>query len=157
MTYKVLKHFTAKTKQGEFLICPGQIIDLNVDIYPSQVESLVQEGKIKQITITEALSFEESQTIEKEVEKILSELNAKQTKPKEGTLEEIIWSLKERVMKAVKGIPHIYSGEIRAIEDEIDRLCREVLTGQGRLPDFQSACEKYILICKESLGTNEKN
>lgn len=51
MTYQVLSNLKVKTRQGEMILSPGQIIDLN----PSKADSLLAEGKIKPTTLEKTL------------------------------------------------------------------------------------------------------
>ena len=51
MTYKVLTHLKVKTKQGETILTPGQIINLN----PDKADSLLAQGKIKPTKLEEIL------------------------------------------------------------------------------------------------------
>ena len=51
MTYQVLSTLKVKTKQGEMVLSPGQIINLN----SSKADSLLAEGKIKPTSLEEIL------------------------------------------------------------------------------------------------------
>ena len=105
MTYQVLTELKVKTRQGEAILTPGQVINLN----PAKADSLLALGKIKQISIEE-------------------------------TLDAILWELMDRIIETHKGRQYQATDEIRGIEEEIDRLYKEVLKGQAKLEDFRSAC-----------------
>lgn len=122
MTYQVLSTMKVKTKQGETILSPGQIINLN----PSKAESLLAEGKIK-------------------------------LTPLEEILDSILKESMDKIIEAHEGRQYHATDEIKALEDEIDRLYKAVLSGQGSLSDFQSACQKWFLICNESLTNNKQN
>ena len=53
MTYQVLTNLKVRTKQGETVLSPGQIINLN----PSKAESWIAQGKIKPTTLEETLDL----------------------------------------------------------------------------------------------------
>jgi hypothetical protein len=93
-----------KTKQGETILSPGQIISLT----PSKAESLLSQGRIKQANIEEIL-------------------------------DSILKESMDKIIEAHEGRQYHATDEIRASEDEIDRLYKAVLSGQGSLSDFQNA------------------
>ena len=121
MTYQVLSTMKVKTKQGETILSPGQIINLN----PSKAESLLAEGKIK-------------------------------LTPLEEILDSILLEARDKIIQVHNGRQYHATDEIKALEDEIDRLYKAVLSGQGSLSDFQRACQKWFLICNESLTNNKQ-
>lgn len=65
MTYQVLTTMKVKTKQGETILSPGQIINLN----PSKADSLLAEGKIKQTSLEEILDEIICTTMERLIER----------------------------------------------------------------------------------------
>ena len=105
MTYQVLTTLKVRTEQGETILSPGQIINLN----QSKADSLLAQGKIKPTTLEE-------------------------------TLDLILWASMDRIIETHKGKQYQATDEIRGIEEEIDRLYREVLKGQAKLEDFKKAC-----------------
>ena len=121
MTYQVLSTMKVKTKQGETILSPGHIINLN----PSKAESLLAQGRIKQTSLEEIL-------------------------------DSILKESMDKIIEAHEGRQYHATYEIRASEDEIDRLYKAVLSGQGSLSDFQRACQKWFLICNESLTNNKQ-
>ena len=104
MTYQVLSTMKVKTKQGETILSPGQIINLN----PSKAESLLAEGKIK-------------------------------LTPLEEILDSILLESRDKIIEAHEGKQYHSTDEIKALEDEIDRLYKGSLSGQGSLSEFQDA------------------
>lgn len=122
MTYQVLTALKVKTKQGETILYPGQIIDLNL----SKAHSFIAQGKIKPMNLEE-------------------------------TLDSILFNARDRIVNANDGSQYKANDEIRAVEDEINRLYKAVLNGQESLSDFPNACEKWVLICKESLSNRTQN
>lgn len=64
MTYQVLTELKVKTKQGETILSPGQIINLN----PAKADSLLAEGKIKQTSLEEILDSILKESMDKIIE-----------------------------------------------------------------------------------------
>ena len=108
MTYQVLSTMKVKTKQGETILSPGQIINLD----SSKAESLLTEGKIKL------------------------------TSPEE-IMDSILLEAKNRIVRVYKGKQCHQTNEIKTIEEEMGRIYRAVLDGQGSLSDFQSICQQW--------------
>jgi len=61
----------------------------------------------------------------------------------EETLDSILWTSRNQIIDAHKGRQYQVTDEIRGIEEKIDRLYKEVLNGQGKLSDFQNACNQW--------------
>ncbi len=64
MTYQILTELKVKTKQGETILSPGQIINLN----PSKADSLLAEGKIKQTSLEDILDSILNESMSKIIE-----------------------------------------------------------------------------------------
>jgi len=87
----------------------------------------------------------------------LIEKQTPRTKSIEDILDAILFSARDRISEAYKGKQYHATDEIRGIENEIDRLYKAVLKNQASLSDFQNACERWFLICKEGLGNRTQN
>jgi hypothetical protein len=74
----------------------------------------------------------------------------------EKILDSILKESMDKIIETHEGRQYHATDEIRASEDDIDRLYRAVLSGQGSLSDFQSTCQKWLLICNESLTNNKQ-
>jgi hypothetical protein len=115
MTYQVLSTLKAKTKQGEIILSPGQIINLN----PSKADSWIAQGKIKPTSLEERL-------------------------------DSILWESRDKIIEAHKGRQYRANDETRGIEEETDRLYKEVLNGQAELEDFMNACINWEKVVKKN-------
>lgn len=115
MTYQVLSTLKVKTRQGETILSPGQIINLN----PSKADSLLALGKIKPVEQTSMTARPES----------LEEM-----------LNAIVLSSCNKIVEALNGKQYRASGEIRKAEEDINHLYHEVLNG---LAEYQAACQRW--------------
>jgi hypothetical protein len=75
----------------------------------------------------------------------------------EEILDSILKESMDKIIETHEGRQYHATDEIKASEDEIDRLYKAVLSGQGSLSDFQSACEKWVLLCKGNLRKRSQN
>jgi len=69
----------------------------------------------------------------------------------EEILDSILSNIRDRIIEEHKSKQYRATEEIRGIEDEIDRVYKAVLDSQATISDLESACEKWLLLCKENL------
>ena len=69
----------------------------------------------------------------------------------EEILDSILSNTRDRLIEAYKDKQYYATEEIRGIEDEIDRVYKAVLVSQASISDFESDCERWLLLCKENL------
>lgn len=117
MNYQVLNPFKVKTSQGEVILTPGQIIRLN----PDSADSLLASGKIKP-------------------NDSIGEIHSE---PLEETLDSILWTARDTIIKNLDGRQYKATAEVRNVEDEIASLYKETLSSQGSISEFQDACKRW--------------
>lgn len=115
MIYEVLSTLKVKTKQGETILSPRQIINLN----PSKADSWLAQGKIKPAD------------------------SVAHTEPLEETLDSILWAARDSIIKNLDGRQYKATAEVRNVEDEIAKFYKETLSSQGSISEFQDACKRW--------------
>jgi hypothetical protein len=121
MTYQVLSTLKVKTRQGETILSPGQIINLN----PSKADSLLALGRIKPVEQKSMTTWPESL---------------------EEVLNAIVLASCNRIVETLKGKQYRANDEIRKAEEDVNHLYHEVLNG---LAEYQAACQRWerLFIC----------
>ncbi len=90
-----------------------------------QGETIISQGQIIDLNPSKA----ESWIAQRKIRKISLE----------ETLDTILYCTRDKIIELLKGKQYKPNAEIKQAEDEINRIYRAVLSGQGSLSEFQDA------------------